>query len=382
MRILFISEHLIIKSHTGEVIQGLRQNSDYLGLIDYKAEYLRLGKNKFEEGIATRVVEDKIDLVIVNLGNARVIDPEFLARLSNSFLVKVVILFPDPEHMFESHDRYYAQASDVCWVSNTGAGSLFRLYGSQVYEKFGLSENYRHYSSVQKKYDVSFIGSVKRGDREDYLSSLSSNNINLYVGGYQTEIGELSADEKDLIIQESWIHINFSKVENKELKIFRKVRQYKGRIHEACMLGALPLTEFYSGIEQHFPNHFREISFSSKEEMHEKIKFFLENKEITTKLSNELKNYALKNFEINTVVRELFIVVKNAKFFHKEVFIDQIFRRSYLSQRFYYLGRFLSMMHFKKMCCELSYILKNCKCIYLKDAIFQVSRGIYHSIKY
>jgi hypothetical protein len=382
LRILFISEHLIIKSHTGEVIQGLRQNSEYLGLIDYKSQYLRLGKNNFEEGIAVSVVEDKIDLVILNLGSARVIDPEFLARLSNSFSAKVVILFPDPEHMFESHDRFYAQASDVCWVSNTGAGALFKLYGFKVYEKFGLSENYRHYSSVQKKYDVSFVGSIKRGDREDYLSSLASENIKLYVGGYQTEIGELSAAEKDLIIQQSWIHINFSKVENKELKIFRKVRQYKGRIHESCMLGTLPLTEFYSGIENHFPNHFREISFSSKEEMHEKIKFFLENKEITIKLANELKNYALKNFEINTVVRELFMVVKNTKFSKKELFIDDIFHRSFLSQRFYYLGRFLSMMHFKKMYYELCYLLKNYKSINFKDAIFQVSRGIYHSIKY
>jgi hypothetical protein len=43
-----------------------------------------LGKNKFEEGIAASVVEDEIDLVIVNLGNARVIDPEFLAAFNDA----------------------------------------------------------------------------------------------------------------------------------------------------------------------------------------------------------------------------------------------------------------------------------------------------------
>jgi len=382
VRVLFISEHLILDSHTGEVIEGLKKHSDFLDLIDYKIQYFRLGKSKFENEISRKINENKVNLIIINLGNARVLDPIFLANVSNKYNVKVIILFPDPEHMFESHDRYYAQAADICWVSNQGAGALFQLYGSMTYEKFGLSKNYRHYTNIEKKFDVSFVGSVKRGDREEYLNFLNSKNLNLYVAGYQSKNGELSPEEKDMIIQQSWIHINFSKVENKDLNIFKRVRQYKGRIHEACMLGTLPLTEYYRGIEQHFPEYFKDISFSTKYEMYEKIKYFLENKEATADLSEILKRHAIKYFEIDAVVKELFDAINRKEIEEKYIYIDKLFLRSYISQRLYYVGRFMAKLKFDAMFGEVSYILKNIKGLYWKDICFQVARGIYHSIKY
>ena len=71
MRILFISEHLILDSHTGEVIEGLKKNSHYLDLIDYKNEYLRLGKNKFEYGICCKIIEKKINYIYQHSGRLR-----------------------------------------------------------------------------------------------------------------------------------------------------------------------------------------------------------------------------------------------------------------------------------------------------------------------
>jgi hypothetical protein len=382
VRIIFISEHLIIDSHTGEVIEGLKKNSDFLDLIDYKIEYFRLGKKKFENEIYRKISINKVDLIIINLGNARVLDPIFIASISNKFKVKVVILFPDPEHMFEGHDRYYAQAADICWVSNKGAGTLFQIYGSTTYDKFGLSKNYRNYINVEKKFDTSFVGSLNRGDRKEYLNFLDSKNLNLYVAGYQTKNGELSSKEKDSIIQQSWIHINFSKVENKDLNIFKRVRQYKGRIHETCMLGTLPLTEYYNGIEHHFPHDYKDISFTTKSEMYEKIKYFLENKEITLALSEKLKINALREFDINVVLKELFDVINSKKIEEKYIYLDRLFLRSYISQRLYYIGRFIAILKFDAMLCEVSYVIRNIKGLDLKDICFQLARGIYHSIKY
>ena len=200
-RTLYISEHLLLDSHVGEFIEGIQNNSFQTICIDYKKEYLLLGKNGFEEKIEKVIQDNAINLIVVGLGDSRVLDVEFLCKLSNKLEIKICMIFSDSEHMFESHDRYYAQAADICWVGTEAAGSLFKTYGYKVFEKHGFSKKFRNYLPVEKKYDVSFIGGYDRSDRIDYLNYLASNGINVFVAGSGSKIGRVTNKEKDKLIQ-------------------------------------------------------------------------------------------------------------------------------------------------------------------------------------
>ena len=378
---IFLSEHLIMDGHTGEILEGLKNQINNLILIDYKKTYFNFGKKKFEEQIEEIIIKNDIQLIVLNLGDARVIDPEFIIKISNKLRVKICIIFPDSEHMFEEADRYYAQCADVCWIFNPFMRANFENYGYDVYDSFGLSLKLRKKIEIEKKYLISFIGAVDRGDRKNYIQFLSSKFNNFYIAGYASTNGKLSNEERDIKIQSSLIQLNFSKVQNPNLNIYSRVRQFKSRIYESFLLDTFILTEYYAGIEQQLGEKWESICFRDEFELVEKINYFTENLEELRFLVRHFKKIVLENYGTNKVAKNLLRKIEKTKIKNKIFIWDKNFKSRYLSQRFYFLSKFMINLKFQSAFNELCYIQKNIKHIKFNFIYYELPRGIYHAIK-
>lgn len=132
---------------------------------------------------------------------------------------------------------------------------------------------------VVKDIDVSFVGSVSanlydsRREFLDYIKpGLAEKGYNLYTGGGQYYfMGEKSLSQADYvkIINRSKIVLNFSQT-------FAGFRQMKGRVLEAMACRSFVLTENCPNIGKFFEPGKDYIAFVNKEELLDKLLFYLE----------------------------------------------------------------------------------------------------------
>ena len=378
--ILFLSENLVKESHTGELLAGLIQTSDRIKAINYYDEYLCLGKKLFEKTIFDLINNDKYDLLILNLGTTCILDPEFIINLSNKFHLKTCVIFGDPEHNFEIHDRYYAQCSDLCWVFSPAVYSLFKMYGYEVFHDFGLSISHRNYrQGLEKKYDVSFVGGINRGDRRNYINFLLKNGVDLFLAGHGSSVGLVSNSIKDEIIQCSKVHINFSKVENKSLNIYSRLTQFKSRIYESFMLNTFCLTEYYYGVEDQLGEDYEKICFSDPENLIVKLDYYLARPDEMTKLTKHFRKIILEKYETRVVANNLLIFQNKLVFKSKEFIPDDLFLTYFIGQRFYFFGWFLCCLNFKAAFEEIASIKNNFRQIKVRHLYYEMVKGGFHA---
>lgn len=133
---------------------------------------------------------------------------------------------------------------------------------------------------IVKDIDVSFLGSLSSiyGSRGEYLKyikpRLEEKGYVLYVGGgAMTQLGDRFVTMKDYvrIINRSKIVLNFSQT-------FCNYRQMKGRIMEGMASKACVVTEHCPDTEKFFKEDVDYVSFNSKEELLEKLLYYLESK--------------------------------------------------------------------------------------------------------
>ena len=150
---------------------------------------------------------------------------------------------------------------------------------------------------------ISFLGSSNsyRFLRKDYIESLINRGIDVYTGG---GIGEerLTIKEYTNVFKRSQISLNFS-------FSIRNTHQIKGRVFEIMLCGALLLesendeiTKFYTPYEDYVP-------FYDKEDLLEKVEYYLSHKEDREKIAErgKMKTRMLYNNKIlwQNVLRKL-----------------------------------------------------------------------------
>lgn len=374
--LILLTENLSPNSHTTDLLDGICSVYKNPIVINYYEIYSKNGRAALEHELIKCIESEKIDLILINLGTAYIIDPSFICKISNKFGIKIVVIFPDPEHNFEDHDRYYAQCADICWLYSNATEYLFKLYGYKTF--IGQPFSTKRYPLIksEKKYFVSFVGGIERADRKKYITYLNKHGISVELAGHGTNIGLVSVEEKNRIISNSYIHLNFTKVENKRLNIFRRVRQQKGRIVESLLLGTFVLTEGCPGIEDTFTDSEIDV-FNSPEELLCKINYYIRNLHLVLDMAAKGHQKAL-NFECSVVFNSLINVVKNISISDKYFIVDPQFEREYVSTRYYFLSKFIFKLKFSQAFSELTKIIKMRK-ISLKNITYDFARGFKHA---
>jgi len=118
------------------------------------------------------------------------------------------------------------------------------------------------------QYQVTFVGAA-HGNRYKLVEELRARGIDVQCFGYGWEAGPVGGSRVTEIMRRSVISLNFSNSKGES--------QIKARIFEITGAGGFLLTDYVPGIE-HFFEIGREIeTFSSTDELADKVRFFLEN---------------------------------------------------------------------------------------------------------
>lgn len=381
LNILFITENVSLGSHTEDLLDGIKIKSNLIKIINYYEVYQLGGYPQLEKSIYESLRINKFDYLIIGLGTELLIDPFMICRLSNYFKLKVIIIFPDPEHNFEFHDRYYAQCADLCWAFSESMRGIFESYGYNFYSKQGFSVERYPRTNAAKDINVSFIGGIDRANRREYIDYLSENGVEVYLAGQGSKSGLVSVEEKNSIIARSKIHLNFTRVENGKLNIFKRLKQQKGRLVEVSLIGTFILTEdFGTSVKTIFNSTKYPVTFNSKSELLEKVRFYLRNDDVRENLAAHAHIQAL-NYETFSVFSELIELANSNSFVEKKFIIDNIFLHEWIGMRWFYFTKFLVKLKLKCALAELKIIFKYFNFnLSFKIFTYSIPRGIFHGL--
>lgn len=347
---------------------GIEANSTKFHLIDYIEWYSNFDKREFEAKIEKEIIEKKINyLFIIFYSGDLTLDVEFVKKLSESIFI--VMCFFDTEHYFEAVDRYYAQAADLVVLPDYLSKFKYEILNINAMCTFSLFDKnyYRRVENVEKSIDVSFVGDIGKNDRKIHVDYLLENKIPIKCYGHNTENGLIDFNKMIEIFNRSRININFTgSMDNSSLilgsKINNRIKQSKGRPVEIALCGGFVLSEYSPGIEHMFEIGREMDVFHTKEELLEKIRYYMVNEKEREEIAGRGYERAVRDYDSMAGFAKVFEVIKKSKKAEPSgVYLDDEFIRNYTSFRFLYITRFFIHGKIKNLLQELTVILKNRK---------------------
>ncbi|MBV5278002.1 MAG: glycosyltransferase family 1 protein [Campylobacteraceae bacterium] len=204
---------------------------------------------------------------------------------------------------------------------------------------------------LDKTIDVSFIGNVNKANRREYINYLRDNDINVQTYGVGSENGFVNHKKMMDIINSSHINLNFTDSAlsldfdfntNTNFTIGThinsRIQQAKGRLIEIYLTNSFCLSQEGNGTRVLFDDN--RIIFNTKEDLLQKIKYYLNDKQTSKNIAHELYLKALK-FDASERFKDILPSLKyNSKYIHK-LYIDKEFIRNYTSYHFLFFFNFL-----------------------------------------
>lgn len=366
---------------------GVKANCENYYYIDYLELYLTKGKKEFEKHIEEFIDQNKIDAVFFIWWSCDLtFDLYFLEKLSKK--TALVMNFFDTEYYFEAVDRYYAQVADLVILPDSLARYRYRHLNINAHTSFALFDGdyYKKQPEDVKDIDVSFIGNLKNADRADYIKYLKENDINVQTYGTGSDNGFASFEQMVSIFNRSKINLNFTTLATTDNyvvplpKINQRIKQSKGRPLEIALCGGFILSQYAAGIEEMFDIGKEFDVFNSKEEMLEKIRYYLEKETLREEMAKKSYEKSLQKYEVKAGFKIIFD--KLAETPNKQnfpLYVDDIFLKSYTSSRFFYIARHLMSCRFLLAWEEFMVIVKYRK-LSLSMAYFFAVKGVVFAI--
>ena len=250
--------------------------------VDYREEVLCLGISGARNKILSAIDEFKPELITTSFfGDTHELSPEFLREISSR--VPLVVCAPDDTTFGKWQPICFAQSADAVLVSDYYEQFKYQELSIPTvhYWLYGL-DFYYPLPYRNREIDVSFVGDCTKADRLECIEFLRENGIHVVAYGKGTEHGFVSRMELLKIISKSKINLNFTKITVPK-NILKKnpwrayLGQVKGRPFEVAQMKSFCLSEFSEDLVLAFEMGKEMDMFQNKEEMLEKIKYYLAN---------------------------------------------------------------------------------------------------------
>lgn len=347
--------------------KGITNNFPNAVVIDYFNLYFEKGHEGFEQTILEQIALHSIDTIFINFVSGDLtFDLYFLEKLSKECFL--LMNFYDTELFFEPIDRYYAQCADLVLLPTAShftysysllgipAISTLSLFDSTLYQK----------QTIPKDIDISFVGDVSKKSRRDFIEYLRFKGYHVETFGYGSSNGTVSFEQMIEIFNRSKINLNFSDTVDERTfnthsntnyalvpNIMRYMTQIKGRSIEVALCGGFVLSQYATGIEELFEENEMAV-FTTKEELLEKVKFYLSVSEEREKMAKKAHAKALKHYDATKAFATIFAQLDTYKRIPKIIYTDQSFLSHYTTYHALYFFNFL----FKK---KFSYVKEELK---------------------
>ncbi len=287
---------------------------------DPQKNLYQYGKDSMNERFLELIEKEKPDYVFFWL----IYDEFYIETLLKirEISPKTIIInfFGDDDSQFEIFSRYYGLIFDYSLILPQLPNSIYKKEGIKNYF-FTLLANLDNYTplKIEKKYDVTFIGTPK-SDRYELIRYLKENNINIKLFGWGwdsypdlKDVYEGPLSDTDLVkkINESKINLCFT-------KNYYGVPHVKGRVVEVAACNSFVLVEYSTRYLDLFKEGKEIVMFNSKEDLLEKIKYYLKNEKQREKIAERAYKKIVKNYDFNTELRKYFTQIsKKSSFKHR-----------------------------------------------------------------
>lgn len=286
---------------------SLRNMGNDILYFDYMVILKRIGKAKMNRLLVNLVNKEKPDLTFFFLYEYE-LDPRIVSAISRSNQTQTMNWFADDHWRFENFSRYWADKFN--WVITTDSEAVEKYYRhghkNVILSQWACNHFIYKNLSSQKDINVSFVGQAYSG-REEVINSIRTAGIDVETRGLGWPAGRVGQSELIEFINRSRINLNLANASVKYVsnwinpidrialyqpglrRIWRHLRsnlpfglvksqpitQIKGRNFEVPGCGGFLLTEYVNGIEDYYEPDQEVVCYSSKDEMIEKIKYYL-----------------------------------------------------------------------------------------------------------
>ena len=209
--------------------------------------------------------------------------------------------FSDDEWRHANYDRYLALYSDFFSIAVKKNIDQYLEYGfhNVIYIQWACDPENFYPLPEAKQYDVTFIGAAY-GKRVEYIRFLIQHNINIRVFGRGWEKvkglkdhwgGYLSGSDMLKVINQSKINLNFLWTSRNP-----KRSTIKGRTMEIAACRAFQLSNFTDEFSNYeFEDGVNIAMFQNKQEMLDKIRFYLAHEKERTNIAENAYKFFLDN---------------------------------------------------------------------------------------
>lgn len=258
--------------------------------------------NTIEEVINT----EKISLLLVDI-SLDGIDPFSIFHLKQKYNVMVVLVALDDEYKFGWISSSLATIADLVLTSDYVSVDRYRQSGVNAHFLPLPVETPKEFSVNKKdfKHDISFVGRIAadkgyRVEFKDYLD-MPEHGFNItWLGDSQgQESNYLSRSGMFEVFNKTLINLNFSDVvtyATKDDPLLNRIRCIKLRPFEIAAAAGFCLSEFSIGLEKCFKDGEEIVFFKNKEELVDKIDYYLSHPDEAKKIAKAGQKKVIKNY--------------------------------------------------------------------------------------
>jgi glycosyl transferase family 1 len=271
--------------------------------LNYANYFLDHGVAELHQEIERIIAKDDIKIIFIGIyWNMFQLSPEFINSLRDR--CKIVFLLFDDETFLHAHSKYFAQTADFIISTDTLGQAYYEALDIPTYRyaSFFPRKTYSYDPKTEQDIDVSFVGAVEKGNRVEYLNYLLDNGIKLESWGYGTKRGMVSLEEMIQIFRRSKINLNLVDMSMfdwicERFPLSPRVKQKKGRQIEVALTNSFCLQEHCPDLKYYFEPDVEMAVFRSKEEMLEKVKYFLEHEAERKAMTEKAYKKSLENYD-------------------------------------------------------------------------------------
>lgn len=248
-------------------------------------------------------------------------DEEFFISFKKTFpKLNLFTFFSDDEWRHSNYDRYVALYSDFFSIAVKGNVEKYTHYGlpNVIYVQWACNpKNFYPLPDRVKSYDVTFIG-APYGKRTEYIRFLVENGLSVRVFGKGWNKvkdlkscwgGYLTKQEMLEVISASKINLNFLWTSRNP-----DCTTIKGRSLELAACKAFQISNYTTEFENYgFIDGTNIATFGSKEEMLDKVIYYLKNEHEGRRIADSSYDFVLKEHTWEKRFKEIFGVIQKGK---------------------------------------------------------------------
>ena len=251
------------------------------------------GLSGLSKEIEDNIIQNQISLLLIETSTP-LLNPFFILYLKKKYKLMVVSFAMDDEYKFEWISSIYATLSDIVLSFDYVSVARYRQAGINAFLfMHPIDISYQTLSKKNHEYnnDVAFVGKVDdKIGRKELLEYLKSSGIDtkVYASNSHSDPSFLSVDDMYGVYSSSKINLSFSGITpfGKFTHILgERIRGLKARPFEIALVNGFCLCEFSISTSQWLEHEKEIVFFYSKEDLIEKIQYYLANPDEAQKIA-------------------------------------------------------------------------------------------------